>query len=81
MSFGMKQHGPITIHEAVSSAIELESYLLKSASCNVRQVTEKEPDREATVAMIQSTQRGLMEMSQRNKQPPRSSQPTDRWGQ
>ena len=64
-SFGVKQHGPKTIHEAVSSTIELESYLLKSASCNVRQVTQKKPDGEATVAMIQSTQRGIMEIMQK----------------
>ena len=94
VSFGVKQRIPKTIHEAVSSTIELETYLLKSASCNIRQVTQKEPGEETTVAAIQSTQRGLMEMmqklmgrveqlelsSQRNKQLPRGSQPTRQMG-
>ena len=66
VSFGVKQRRPKTIHEAVSSTIELQSYLLtKSSNCNVRQVTEKEPEEEAAVAMIQSTQKGLMEMMQK----------------
>ena len=65
MSFGVKQRSPKTIHEAISSTIELETYLLKSASCNIRQVTQKEPGEETTVTAIQSTQRGLMEMMQK----------------
>ena len=88
VSFGVKQRHPKTIHEAVSGTIELESYLLKSASSDVRQVTQKEPEEQAAVAVIQSTQKGIMEMmqklvgrveqleltSQKNRQPPRRSQ-------
>ena len=88
MSFGVKQLRSKMIHEAVSGTIELESYLLKSASSDVRQVTQKEPEEQAAVAVIQSTQKGLMEMmqklvgrveqleltSQKNQQPPRRSQ-------
>ena len=46
VSFGIKQRSHKTIHEAVSSTVELETYLLKSASCNIRQVTQKEPGEE-----------------------------------
>jgi len=57
VSFGVKQRRPKTIHEAVSSTIELESYcLLKSTSSNVMQVTQKDPKDQAAVAVIQSTQ-------------------------
>jgi len=53
------------IHEAVSSTIELESYLLKSTSSNVMQVTQKGPEEQAAVTVNQSTQKGLMEMMQK----------------
>jgi len=56
VSFGIKQCHPKAIHEAVSSTIELESYLLKSTSSNVMQVTQKDPKDQAAVAVIQSTQ-------------------------
>ena len=65
MSFGVKQRRPKTIHEAVSSTIELESYLLKSAGSNVMQVTQKDSEEQAAVAVIQSTQKGLMETMQK----------------
>ena len=93
VSFGVKQQCPKTIHEAVSCTIELESYLLtKSSNCNVRQVTEKEPEEEAAVAMIQSTQKEMMQKlvgrveqleltSQKSKQPaPRRSQANRQMG-
>ena len=65
VSFGVKQRRPKTIREAVSSTIELESYLLKSASSKVIQVAQKGPEEQAAVAVIQSTQRGIAEMMQR----------------
>ena len=48
-----KQRHPKTIWEAVSNTIELESYLIKSASSKVMQVTQKEPEEQAAVAVIQ----------------------------
>ena len=65
VSFGVKQRRPKMIHEAVSGTIKLESYFLKSASSDVRQVTQKEPQEQAAVTVIQSTQKGLMEMMQK----------------
>ena len=65
VSFGVKQRRPKTVQEAVSNTIELESYLVKSASSKVMQVTQKEPEEQAAVAVIQSTQRGLVDMMQR----------------
>ena len=94
VSFDVKQQQSKTIHKAVSSTIELESYLLKSASSNMRQVTQKQPKKQATIAVIQFTQRSFMEMmqklvgtvelleltSQKNRQPPRRSQATRQMG-
>ena len=64
VSFGVKQHCPKTIQEAVSDTIELESYLVKSANSKVMQVTQKDPEEQAAVAVIQSTQKGLVDMMQ-----------------
>ena len=65
MSFGTRQRRPSTIQEAVSNTLGLESYLVKSASNKVMQVMQKDPEEQAAVAVIQSTQRGLMDMIQR----------------
>ena len=56
VSFGVKQCHPRIIQEAVSNTIKMESYLVKSASSKVMQVTKKDPEEQATVAVIQSTQ-------------------------
>ena len=53
------------IQEAISNTIKLESYLVKSASSKVMQVMQKGPEEQAVVAVIQSTQRGLVDMMQR----------------
>ena len=37
---------------------------MKAASSKVMQVTQKDPEEQAAVAVIQSTQRGLMDMMQ-----------------
>ena len=63
--FGIKQHCPKTIQETVSNTMELESYLVKFASGKVMQVMQKDPEEQATFAVIQSTQRGLVDMMQR----------------
>ena len=65
MSFGVKQCCPKTIQAAVSNTIKLESYLVKSASSKVMQVIQKDPDKQAAVAVIQSTQRCLVDMMQK----------------
>ena len=49
------------IQEAINNTIELESYLAKSASSKVMQVTQKDPEEQAAVAVIQSTQGGLVD--------------------
>ena len=65
VSFGVKQCCLKMIQEAVSNTVELESYLVKSASSKVMQVTQKDPEEQAAAAVIQFTQRGLMDMMQR----------------
>ena len=47
------------IQEAVSSTIELESYLVKSANykMKVMQVTQKDPEEQPAVAVIRCTER------------------------
>ena len=53
------------IQEAIRNTIKLESYLVKSASSKVMQVMQKDYEEQAAVAVIQSTQRGLVDMMQR----------------
>ena len=65
VSFRVKQRRPKAIQEALSNTIELESYLVKSASSKVMQVTPRDPEEQAAVAVVQSTQRGLVDMMQR----------------
>ena len=65
VSIRIKQRHPKTIQEAISNTIEMESYLVKSASSKVMQITQKDPEEQAAVAVIQSTQRGLVDMMQR----------------
>ena len=62
VSFGVKQHSPKTIQEAISNTNEMESYLVKSASSKVMQ---KDLEEQTASAVIQSIQRGLMDMMQR----------------
>ena len=57
VSFGMKQCQSKTVHEAVSSTFELESYLAKPQSRNVSHIDlQKEP----VVKSIQAAQRDMM---------------------
>ena len=65
VSFAVKQRRPKSVRDAVSSTIELEAYLLKSASNHVSLATPvKEEHDVATVAAIQSTQKDLLGMMQ-----------------
>ena len=64
VSFRVKQRYPKTIQEAVSNTIKLKSYLVESARSKLMQVMQKDPEEQAAVAVIQSTQRGLMDMMQ-----------------
>ena len=57
VSFGVKQRQPKTVHEAVSSTLELESYLAKSQSGSVSHVTV--PD-EPQIESIQAVQRDMI---------------------
>ena len=65
ISFGVKQRHPKTIQEAKSNTIKLKSYLVESASRKLMQVMWKNPQEQADIAVIQSTERGLMDMMQR----------------
>ena len=56
------------IQEAVTNTVELELYLVKSASSKWMLVTQKDPKEQAAVAVIQwlqTTQKGLRDMMQR----------------
>ena len=63
VSFAVKQRHPKSVRDAVSSTIELEAYLLKSAASNHLSVATpimKEDKDLTTVAAIQSTQKDLL---------------------
>ena len=64
VSFRVKQCCPKMIQEAVSNTTKLKSYLVKSARSKLMQVMQKDSEEQAAVAVIQSTQRGLMDMMQ-----------------
>ena len=62
VSFDVKQHSPKTIQEAISNTIEIKSYLVKSAS---NKVMQKDSEKQTAAEVIQSIQRGLMDIMQR----------------
>ena len=64
MSFAVKQRRPKSVRDAVSSTIELEAYLCKSASAVAAQVTKLGSKEVTAVAAIQSTQKDLLGMMQ-----------------
>jgi len=63
-SFSVKQRHPKSVRDAVSSTIELEAYLCKSASAVAAQVTKLGSEEVTAVAAIQSTQKDLLGMMQ-----------------
>ena len=64
VSFGVKQRRPTTVNEAVSSTIELESYLSK-ASLKSNSVSHITPEEDPVVANVQSVQDGLLRTMQK----------------
>lgn len=69
VSFAVKQRRPKSVRDAVSSTIELETYLLKSANTLshvsvAAPLDTKEKEDVTSVAAIQSTQRDLLGMMQ-----------------
>ena len=64
MSFAVKQRRPKSLRDVVSSTIELEAYLCKSASTVAAQVTKLGSEEATAVAAIQSTQKDLLGMMQ-----------------
>ena len=64
VAFGVKQRRPATVNEAVSSTIELESYLSKTLPKNnsVSHVTDEE---DQVVGSVQSVQEGLLKTMQK----------------
>lgn len=64
VSFAVKQRRPKSVRDAVSSTIELEAYLCKSASAVAAQVTKLGSEEVTAVAAIQSTQKDLLGMMQ-----------------
>ena len=71
VSIAVKQHHPTSVGEAISSTIEMEAYLCKSAASTQSQhvsvaapVTKESEDVIFVVAAIQSTQRDLLGMMQ-----------------
>ena len=50
------------MQEAISNTIEIKPYLVKSAS---NKVMQKDPEEQTASEVIQSIQRGLMDMMQR----------------
>ena len=57
VSFSVKQRRPKTVHEAVSSTLELESYLAKPQS---RSISHTDSQKEPVVESIQAVQRDMM---------------------
>ena len=64
VAFGVKQRRPATVNEAVSSTVELESYLSKTLPKNnsVSHVTDEE---DQVVGSVQSVQEGLLKTMQK----------------
>ena len=65
MSFGVKQQRPATVNEAVSSTIELESYLSKEPSKGSSVVSHVTPEEDPVVGGVQPVQEGLLSTMQK----------------
>ena len=65
VSFGVKQRRPATVNEAVSSTIELESYLFKAPSKSNSVVSHVTPEEDPVVGNVQPVQEGLLRTMQK----------------
>ena len=65
VSFGVKQRRPATVNEAVSSTIELESYLSKGPSKGSSVVSHVTPEEDPVVGGVQPVQEGLLRTMQK----------------
>ena len=65
VSFGVKQRQPAAVNEAVSSTIELESYLSKAPSKSNSVVSHVTPEEDTAVGNVQPVQEGLLRTMQK----------------
>ena len=65
VSFGVKQRRPATVNEAVSSTIELESYLSKAPSKSNSVVSHVTPEEDPVVGNVPPVQEGLLRTMQK----------------
>jgi len=65
VAFGVKQRRPKTINEAVSSTIELESYLMKPAHRNSSSVSHAPTDEQLMTESVRAVQQDLVGVMQK----------------